>query len=104
MARDRESTLDVNAAWGRVRLVEIVERLRSVNDFVGVASVVVEHAAVLFEVRCAVSLFSTTAMPAIVVDNDPDLTDIQRQRYVAGGLATDPLYRAVAETHAPIVS
>ncbi|HEX7699191.1 MAG TPA: LuxR C-terminal-related transcriptional regulator [Kofleriaceae bacterium] len=88
-----------------MRLHEIVEMLTGVNDFVGVASVVVEHATALFELhQCTVSLFTAGATPVIVVDNDPDITDAQRQRSVASKRAADPIYGAVVETHASVVS
>lgn len=82
----------------------IVKTLRGVDDFVGVARCVVDNATRLLELhRCAVAMCSTTGQPVIVVDNDPHLTDVERQRHVTGGLGLDPLYRVVVETHAPVV-
>ncbi len=85
-----------------MRLRSIVDLLRGVDDFVGVASVVVENATKLFDLHhCAVTLLSAAARPSLLVDNDPDLTDALRQRYVAGELTADPMCRALAETRAP---
>jgi DNA-binding CsgD family transcriptional regulator len=83
----------------------VAKLLRGADDFVGVGAVVVEHATRWFElVLCAVSLLSTTGAPAIVVDNDVELTDAKRRHYVTRGLLEDPLYPLVVDTRAPVAS
>lgn len=88
-----------------MRLREIVGLIRAEHDFIGVARVVVEHAARTFGLHLvAVSLLSATANPVLLVDDSSDLTDEQRRRYVSGALTMDPVFRAVVTTHAPMVS
>lgn len=88
-----------------MRLDVVVKLLRSVDDFVSVSSVVVEHATRWFELAfCAVTLFTAAGTPAIVVDGDDELTDADRRRYAATALVADPLYPLVVETRAPFAS
>jgi DNA-binding CsgD family transcriptional regulator len=93
------------AAGGVLRPDVVAKLLRSADDFVGISTVVVENACRCFELAlCAVTLLSTSGVPAIVVANECELSDAERQRYATRGLLDDPLYQFVVDTRAPIAS
>ena len=58
----------------------VVTLLRGVDDFVGVGTVVIEHATVWFELdRCVVTLCSAAGAPIVALDNAAELSDAQRR-------------------------
>ena len=75
------------------------------DDFVGVGTVIIEHAVQWFELaQCVVTLCSAAGVPILAVDNAVELTDTQRRRYLSHALAMNPLYAMVVETRAPAIS